>query len=106
MAPSHAWAPVRASAKRWQGHVQAGLLSREIKEFGVPTRYLTWKATSLAALSRVVRGPRAVGEPGHVRNLHAREPGDPSAGINRHEEGDERALHRRSSEPRWPRTMR
>ena len=31
---------------------------------------------------------------------------DPSAGINRHEEGDERALHRRSSEPRWPRTMR
>ena len=29
-----------------------------------------------------------------------------SAGINRHEEGDESALHRRSSEPRWPRTMR
>ena len=29
---------VRAAAKRWEGHVQAGLLSREIKEFGVPTR--------------------------------------------------------------------
>jgi hypothetical protein len=27
--------------------------------------------------ARVVRGPRAVGEPVHVRNLHAREPGDP-----------------------------
>src|SRR3954453_3042657 len=28
------------------------------------------------------------------------------AGINRHGEGDERALHRRSSHPRWPRVMR
>ena len=28
------------------------------------------------------------------------------AGINRHGEGDERALHRRSSDPRWPRVMR
>jgi hypothetical protein len=28
--------------------------------------------------ARVVRGPRAVGEPVHVRNLHAREPGDPA----------------------------
>jgi hypothetical protein len=28
------------------------------------------------------------------------------AGINRHGEGDERALHRRSSESRWPRVMR
>jgi len=45
--------------------------------FGVPTLSKEWKATSLAALSRVVGGPRAVGEPGHVRNLHAREPGDP-----------------------------
>ena len=38
MTPNHAWMLVRAVAKRWQGHVQAGLLSREIKEFGVPTR--------------------------------------------------------------------
>ena len=29
-----------------------------------------------------------------------------SAGINRHEEGDGNALHRRSSDPRWPRVMR
>ena len=35
------------------------------------------KAISLAALARAVRGPRAVREPGHVRNLHAREPGEP-----------------------------
>ena len=46
-------------------------------ESGVPTRFTTWKATRPAALSRAAGGPRAVGEPGHVRNLHAREPGDP-----------------------------
>ena len=44
---------------------------------GVPTLSARRKAIPLAALSRAVRGPRAVGEPGHVRNLHAREPGDP-----------------------------
>jgi hypothetical protein len=59
-------------------HVQAGLLSREIKEFGVPTPLTGRKATSLAALCASRQGPRAVGEPVHVRNLHAREPGDPT----------------------------
>lgn len=44
---------------------------------GVPTLSKERKATSSAALSRAVGGPRAVGEPWHVRNLHAREPGDP-----------------------------
>ena len=47
--------------------------------FGVPTLCKRWKATPAAALSRAVDGPRAVREPGHVRNLHAREPGDPIA---------------------------
>jgi hypothetical protein len=47
------------------------------ESFGVPTLSKERKATLSAALSRVVGGPRAVGEPGHVRNLHAREPGDP-----------------------------
>ena len=46
--------------------------------FGVPTLCKRWKATPPAALSRVAGGPRAVREPGHVRNLHAREPGDPA----------------------------
>lgn len=36
------------------------------------------KVTLPAALSRVIGGPRAVREPGHVRNLHTREPGDPT----------------------------
>ena len=37
MTPNHAWVLVTASAKRWEGHVQAGLLSREIIR-SVPTR--------------------------------------------------------------------
>jgi hypothetical protein len=37
MAPSHALAFARASVKRWQGYVWAGLSSREILEFRVPT---------------------------------------------------------------------
>ena len=45
---------------------------------GVPTLSKGRKATLSAALSRAVGGPRAVGEPWHVRNLHAREPGGPT----------------------------
>ena len=45
--------------------------------FGVPTLSERRKATSAAALSRGAVGPRVVKEPGHVRNLHAREPGEP-----------------------------
>ena len=48
------------------------------ESFGVPTLSKERKATLPAVLSRAVGGPRAVGEPGHVRNLHAREPGDPT----------------------------
>jgi hypothetical protein len=44
---------------------------------GVPTLSQRWKATPPAALARVVGGPCVVREPWHVRNLHAREPGDP-----------------------------
>jgi hypothetical protein len=46
-------------------------------EFGVPTLSQRWKATLLVAFSRAVGGPRVVRDPWHVRNLHAREPGDP-----------------------------
>jgi len=79
MAVSCAWAFVRASAKRWLRYVRAGLLSREtglvrgadaVKQAG---RLHRWRR-----YARAVRGPRAVGEPVHVRNLHAREPGDPT----------------------------
>ena len=43
----------------------------------VPTLFVKRKAILLAALARAVSGPRAVWEPWHVRNLHAREPGEP-----------------------------
>ena len=46
--------------------------------FGVPTLSERRKATSAAALSRGAVGPRVVKEPGHVRILHVREPGDPA----------------------------
>ena len=48
------------------------------QDSGVPSRFTAWKATLPAALSRAAGRPRAVGEPGHVRNLHAREPGEPA----------------------------
>jgi hypothetical protein len=49
------------------------------QESGVPT-LLSWRKVTLpAALSRAAGRPRAVGEPGHVRNLHAREPGEPAS---------------------------
>ena len=44
--------------------MQAGLLSREISESGVPTLSQERKATPPAALSRAAGGPRAVREPG------------------------------------------
>lgn len=50
MAPSHALVSREGAAKRWQGCVQAGLWSREINEFGVPTLCHRWKATLLVAL--------------------------------------------------------
>jgi hypothetical protein len=46
-------------------------------ESGVPTLSMKRKAILLAALARAVGGSRAVKEPWHVRNLHAREPGEP-----------------------------
>src|SRR5467141_2965998 len=62
MAPSHALAFREGAAKRWQGCVQAGLLSREINEFGVLTLSKRRKATLLMALCasrrRAPRGRR------------------------------------------------
>ncbi len=59
----HTCRPGHRAAKSWQSGCRRRLHER--------------KATSLAALSQAVSGPRAVREPGHVRKLHAREPGGP-----------------------------
>ena len=53
--------------------MRAGLLSREIHEFRVPTLSHKRKATSPAAFSRVAGGPCAVEEPGHARTISMRE---------------------------------
>ena len=45
---------------------------------GCRRRHDRRKATPAVALARAAAGPRAVGEPVHVRNLDAREPGDPT----------------------------
>jgi hypothetical protein len=55
--------------------------------FGVPTLSEWRKATSAAALLRGAVGPRVVKESVQVRNLHAREPGDPAPA----RAGDQRA---------------
>jgi hypothetical protein len=44
---------------------------------GCRRRQARRKARSLEAIARASRGPRGVGEPWHVRKLHAREPGEP-----------------------------
>ena len=80
MAPSHASALARAQAKRLTGGVQARAIE--------PRNYWIRGADAIECAegniggqrqTRAVRGPRAVGEPGHVRKLHAREPGEPTA---------------------------
>ncbi len=67
MTPSDALATRKGAAKRSQGHVQAGLLNREIRWFGMPTLWEWRKATLLAAISQGASGSRAVVEPWHVR---------------------------------------
>jgi hypothetical protein len=68
--------PVRAWRSVGRGTCRPGYRAAKC-ESGVPTLSMRWKATLLAALARAVSGPRAVKEPGHVRNLQAREPGEP-----------------------------
>jgi hypothetical protein len=71
-----------AGARESTGEALAGVgagqaIEPRNKRIGVPTLSKRRKATLLAAFSRGVSGPCVVGEPGHVRNLHTREPGDP-----------------------------
>ena len=76
--------------------MQAGLLSREIISIGVPTLSRQAEGNIVGGAMREPSADPARSEnQGMCVSLHAREPGDPSAGINRHEEGDEKALHRK-----------
>jgi hypothetical protein len=70
--------PVRAWRSVDRGTCRPGYRAAK-SESGVPTLSQRRKATLLVALARAACGPCAVIEPGHVRNLHAREPGEPVA---------------------------
>ena len=65
MTPSHALATREGAAKRSQGHVQAGLLSREINLIGVPTPSPRAEGHVAGALfvshRRTPRGPKNPG---------------------------------------------
>jgi hypothetical protein len=66
-----------AAAEALTGARMGTVLSREINHIGVPTLLTEAEGnTSCAANARRDR-PCAVGDPWHVRNLAAREPGDP-----------------------------
>ncbi len=60
------------------GAVQAGRLSREITQSGVPTLSAYAEGNIPVGAMRGGGGPCAVVEPRHVRNPYAREPGDPT----------------------------
>ena len=64
-------------AKRWRGARAGRVIAPRNGRFEVPTLSKRRKATSPVALPRGAGGLRAVEEPGHVGNLHAREPGEP-----------------------------
>jgi hypothetical protein len=89
---------------------QAFLLPPDVREW-LPEGHFAWfvidavERIDLAAFYAVYRVDghgRAAFEPAMMVALLLYG----GAGINRHGEGDERALHRRSSDPRWPRVMR
>ena len=68
---------------RGRGEALTGVRAGRVIEprnhsIGVPTLFKRWKATPSAAQARGAGGPRGVREPWHVRNLHVREPGDPT----------------------------
>jgi hypothetical protein len=70
---------VREGAGEALARVRTGrpLSPETVSDRGADAIPIWWKATSAAALSQAAAGPRGVKEPEHVRNLHAREPGDP-----------------------------
>ena len=78
MTPSDALATRKGAAKRSQGHVQAGLLSRVISRSGVPTLSVQRKATPLTALCvEPLADPVWLKNLEHARNLQCARTGRP-----------------------------
>src|SRR3954464_11728931 len=91
-------------------HDQEWLLPPSLREW-LPEDHLAWlvlEAVGELDLSAFYGAYRADGHgrPAYEPSMMVALLMYGSAGINRHGEGDGRALHRRSSDPRWPRVMR
>ena len=113
---SGGWSARRLLSPR-SGH--AGALSRQRHRFPSRTQPATAPHSRYPCASesesrptrrraspiRQLRGPRRRQEAGRPRRPNCALRTE-SAGINRHGEGDENALHRRPSESWWPRVMR
>ena len=78
MAPSRASAVREGGGEASVGVRAGGLLSLVKSRSGCRRCHMERKATSSAAFSRAVGGPRGVGEPVHARSLQMREPGGPT----------------------------
>src|SRR6266545_2950643 len=79
MSPSHALATARASAKRWTGADAGRAIEPRNNWFrGADAILMVGRQHRGRRHARAVSGPRAVEEPVHASNLHAREPGDPA----------------------------
>jgi hypothetical protein len=68
-----------AAAEALTGARTGTVLSREISHFGEPTLLSEAEGNTDCAANARRNQPCAVGDPLHVRNLAAREPGDPHA---------------------------
>jgi len=73
VAPSDASTSERTAAKRSQGYVQAGLLSREIKEFGVPTPLTNAEGNIASSVMRELLGDPARSENHGMHGIFMRE---------------------------------
>ena len=89
---------------------QGFLLPPDVREW-LPADHLAWFVIDAVADMNLAAFYAAYRADGHGRAAY--EPSlmvalilYGSAVINRHGEGEEGALHRRSSDPRWPRVMR
>ena len=69
MAPTMRWRPARAQRSVGRGARRPAIEPRNGNTSGCRRALNQRKATSLAAFSRAVSGPRGVGEPVHARDL-------------------------------------
>ena len=68
--PAHALVSREGAAKRWcRGARRPAIAASKWARLGCRRAVDQRKATSVAAFSRAVSGPRGVGEPEHVRDL-------------------------------------